>query len=271
MIRKIPGVDYITRKTMLNPSKIEWVERCCNHYIGCAHGCTYPCYARVISRRSPVSWNQVGVAENVLELIIAEIPKLRANHLDSEEILLSSMSDPYQPLEKELQLTREIIKVLIEHKMRFRILTKSDLVARDFELLQQSPFAKVGFTIITLEDRIRRTWEPKADKIEARIRALEEAHTTWELQTFVSMEPIILEVTNPIAIIEELADVVDFWIFGAHNYAPRKLEHFYVPLRKAIIQECERRGLQYLIKKELREIKLKGKSYHMNLKGYWQY
>lgn len=271
MIRRIPGVEYITRKTMLNPSKIEWVERCCNHYIGCAHGCTYPCYARVISRRSPISWAQVGVAENVLELIKAEIPKLRADHLDSEEILLSSMSDPYQPLEQELKLTRRILKILIKENMRFRILTKSGLVERDYELLTKARDAKIGFTFITLEDRIRKTWEPGADPIHERMEALIRAHVNYALPTFVSMEPIILGVTKPLEILATLKDYVDFWIFGAHNYAPRKLQHYYQPLRKKLIDYCEEQGLSYLIKKELREIQLKEKSYQMKLKGFGQY
>jgi len=254
-LQKLPSVEYITRKTLLNPSKIEWVDRCCNHYVGCAHGCKYPCYARLISRRSPEAWSQVKVVENALELIEKEIPKLKEQKLHREEILLSSMTDPYQPIEREQELTNRILRVFIREKMRFKILTKSDLITRDLELLTNAHHARMGFTFITLDEKQRKLWEPNSSSINARSEALLKAHYTYNLPTFVSMEPIILGVTKPLEIIEEFADEVDFWIFGKHNYAPMNLEHHYVAMREQIIKECRERGLKYLIKEELLEVK----------------
>ena len=266
-LKRLPGVDYVWRKTILNPSAIEWVDRCCNHYYGCLHGCTYPCYARLISRQNPEAWGTVQVAVNALDIIEKEIPIIKQRGHDKDEILLSSMTDPYQQIEAHQFLTQRIIKVLIREDLRFKILTKSNLVSRDYELLSTAKHGRVGFTLITLDDEQRKIWEPMAASIPQRTQALFGAKYNYELQTFVSMEPIILGVTKPLEIIEEFSDVVDFWIFGKHNYAPRNMQHHYVAIREKLIQKCEELELKYLIKQELMELRPK---YQTNLKSYWQ-
>lgn len=260
-LERLPGVEYQERKSILNTSKIEWVERCCNHYLGCVHGCTYPCYARLISRKSPEAWSEVKVASNALEIIEKEIPLLKKRGHGEDEILLSSMSDPYQQIEAFQLLTNRILKVLIREDMRFKILTKSELVSRDYELISKANHGRVGFTLITLDDNQRMIWEPLAGRIHQRTQALLDAKYNFELTTFVSMEPIILGVTKPLEIIEELADVVDFWIFGKHNYAPMNMQHHYIPIREKIINKCKELGLNYLIKAELKEEQAKFKDY----------
>lgn len=267
-LNRLPGVHYVWRKTILNPSSIEWVDRCCNHFYGCIHGCTYPCYARLLSRQNPEAWGTVQVAINALDIIEHEIPILKKRGHDKDEILLSSMTDPYQPIEQKQLLTQRIIRVLIRENMRFKILTKSPLVARDYELLTTAKHARVGFTVITLDEEHRKKWEPHTGSIYARTSAILGAKYNWDLQTFMSVEPIILGVTKPLEIIEEFADVVDFWIFGLHNYSTINKKHHYVGIRERIIQKCEELGLKYLIKAELKEIRPK---FQTNLKSYWQY
>lgn len=271
MVVKLQGVEYITRKTMLNTSKIEWVERCCNHYVGCSHGCVYPCYARVISRRSSEEWCKPKVVENAVELVEQEIPKLRAKKLHREWILLSSMTDPYQKIERMQNLTQRILRVFIREKMRFRILTKSALIERDYDLLTNARDAQLGFSFCTLDDKQRALWEPGADPIGERMDALMRAHVDYALPTFVSMEPIILGVTKPLEILQALKDYVDFWIFGTHNYAPGNMKHHYLPIREQLIKYCEEHGLYYLIKKELQEVVPKTESYHMSMQDFFQY
>ena len=252
---------------MLNPSKIEYVDFNCNHFKGCWHNCQYPCYARTISREKEERWIQVRKVENACELIgsLKEIRKMSAfqkKHGRPGVIMVSSMCDPYPPIEEAINHTNQVLRSLLQFKYHLRILTKSSLVMRDAYLFkgEYKPLVKVGFTIITLDDELRAEWEPNASPIEDRIKALKSLHDSG-VYTWVSVEPIIIGTTNPIAIIEELFPWVDEFIFGKHNYNynPLLVKPAYVKIRQELIRRCEwlkeRDHIKsYLIKKELREI-----------------
>lgn len=248
-------ISQITRKTMLGESKIEYQSWYCNPYEGCSHGCKYPCYARLIKRQYYEDWIQPKFISNAIELLNAEIPKLLPK-LKHRHIMLSSSTDAYQPIEQELKLTRQIVKLFIKHGLWFDILTKNVLVGRDFDLLTKyhSRYGRVGFTIITLNEQSRKAWEPGASPIDSRIYVLKDAHDRG-IHTWVSCEPIILGTTDPVKIIEELHEYVDHWVFGKHNYG-QDLAHDwqYARIRERIIQACDERGLSFLIKKELADV-----------------
>jgi DNA repair photolyase len=87
-------------------------------------------------------------------------------------VLISSVTDAYQPIEAKYELTRGCLEVLLEHGYRVDILTKSDLVLRDLDLLKRFDVVEVGFTVTSMDDAVRRAFEPGASPIEARLVAL---------------------------------------------------------------------------------------------------
>ena len=162
-------IGETTCKTIINTSGIEGVDYAVNPYIGCAHGCTY-CYARFMTRwyHKGEKWGSfVDVKKNAVECIRREAPKKKHG-----VILFSSVTDAYQPIEKETKLTRELLKVLAEYDLAVEILTKSSLVQRDLDILGDFTRSEVGLTITGLDDDVRRAFEPGTSPIKERIDTL---------------------------------------------------------------------------------------------------
>jgi DNA repair photolyase len=173
-------VGEITCKTLMGRSGIESVDYAINPYLGCAHACVY-CYARFMRRMGHKGerWGSfVDAKVNALERLKAEVPKRMTGI-----VLLSSVTDPYQPLEKKYELTRGSLELLLERQFPVSILTKSDLVLRDLDLIRKFDTIEVGFTLTTIHDSARRAFEPGASPVERRLEALrelsEEGIPTW--------------------------------------------------------------------------------------------
>ena len=167
-------------KTILGKSGIGGVDYSVNPYLGCAHGCAY-CYARFMRRmgHKGEDWGSfVDAKVNALERLRVETPRRRKG-----KVLLSSVTDPYQPLERKYELTRGSLQILLEHQFPISILTKSDLVLRDLDIIRKFDVCEVGFTITALDDEVRRAFEPGASPVEARLAALKELSaegvSTW--------------------------------------------------------------------------------------------
>lgn len=99
----------------------EYAALACNLYCGCSHGCLY-CYApSCLQRKREVFHSEVSPRVGVIEAL----RKDAAGHAGTyERVLLSFTSDPYQPAQNELGLTREALEVLVEHRVPFQVLTK---------------------------------------------------------------------------------------------------------------------------------------------------
>jgi DNA repair photolyase len=134
----------------------------------------------------------VDVKTNIATLISEELARKKAKN---GLILLSSVTDPYQPVEEKYELTRNCLKHLLRYNRRISILTKSALVTRDIDLLSQFKECEVGFTITTYDDSIREVLEPEASPIEQRISALQTLHDQG-ISTYVFLGPIIPVLTE---------------------------------------------------------------------------
>ena len=159
----------ITCKSILSLSKIPKVDYVINPYVGCEHGCVY-CYAIFMKRLTdhPEPWGRfVDVKVNALEQLRRDLRRSRPG-----EILLSSVTDPYQPVEKKYGVTRACLEILQQVKLPVSILTKSALVLRDIDLLKHMKRVDVGFTITTLNDELRKLFEPRSSPIEERFKAV---------------------------------------------------------------------------------------------------
>jgi DNA repair photolyase len=134
-----------------------------NPYTGCPHGCLY-CYAASYIPR----FSECRPKADLLERLAREIAKVDPGTL----VAIANSSDPYPPAEKALGLTRSCLEMLRVGKMRVQVVTKSDLVCRDSDLLAKMR-ATVSITITTLQNDISRALEPGAPLPERRLQAIE--------------------------------------------------------------------------------------------------
>ncbi len=165
-------VKEILAKSALVRSRIPGVEFVINPYLGCAHACRY-CYAvfmRKYSRyHAQAPWGSfVEVKVNLLEVLRQELRRKKR----PGKAMLASVCDPYQPLEGKYRLTRGCLELLQEYGWGAEILTKSPLVLRDLDLIKSMAGARVGFSIGTDDEEVRRVLEPRAPAIRLRIAAL---------------------------------------------------------------------------------------------------
>ncbi|MBO0697500.1 MAG: radical SAM protein [Zavarzinella sp.] len=167
-----------------------------NPYTGCAFGCSY-CYAASFAPddRSVESWGRwVVVKQNAIDLL-----KRARRDLRGKSIYISSVTDPYQPIEKHLELTRDILRELVHHQPRLVIQTRSPLVVRDIDLIGQFEVAQVNMTVTTDSEEVRRAFEPACPGNQQRLDAIATVRAVG-IQTCITMTPLL-----PVADAEEFA------------------------------------------------------------------
>lgn len=140
-----------------------------NPYLGCSHACCY-CYARFMTRMGHVGedWGSfVDAKVNAVETLRGEVAKKPYGR-----VLLSSVTDPYQPNERQYKLTRGCLEVLQDNGFRVDILTKSDLVLRDLDIISKFNEIEIGLTLTAMDDQVRLAFEPGASTVHERLDAL---------------------------------------------------------------------------------------------------
>jgi DNA repair photolyase len=173
-------VREIECKSILTKSGIEGVDYAINPYVGCGHGCVY-CYATFMKRFTghKEDWGTfVDVKVNAAEVLARQMRRAKRGN-----IAIGTVTDPYQPLERKHKITHACLDVLTAYGFPVSILTKSDLVLRDLDILRRLRDVEVGFTIATLDEQVRRVFEPRSSPIPARLAALsgltEVGISTW--------------------------------------------------------------------------------------------
>lgn len=212
-------VQEILAKSILSRSGI--TDYCLNPYVGCLHGCRY-CYADFMKRytghREP--WGRfLDARVNAPALLQGEVKAKRVG-----EVMISSVTDPYNPVEERLRLTRRCLEILVEATWPFFVQTKSPLVLRDMDLFLKSPVCSVGVTITTDDEDVRRILEPGAGEIPDRLQTLDELHSHG-VRTFAFVGPI-LPMRDPEALARRIAPCVDLVYLDRMNY-PRKVLSLY--------------------------------------------
>ena len=208
-------VQEITIKTALVNSRIPGVDYVINPFLGCAHGCRY-CYAvfmRKYSHHHPAApWGSfVEVKVNIVEVLRSELR--RKKHRG--RALLSSVCDPYQPLEHRYRLTRGCLEALGEYGWGIDILTRSPLVTRDLDIFVVAPDVTVGLSIPTDDDSVRRVLEPHSPPIGARLTALKKLHAAG-IHTWAFVAPILP--MNPTRLYEAIEPYISHLIVDPLNY-----------------------------------------------------
>jgi DNA repair photolyase len=156
-------------KSVLNKSGL--ADYSVNCYTGCAHGCVY-CYARFASRFSHPNqpWGSfVDIKANAPDVLAREVKRRPVGH-----VMLSSVCDAWQPVEKDTLLTRRCLEILLPRGFEISALTKSALARRDFDLLAKGN-VEFGVTVTTLDPHLASIIEPGASPPTERLAVLEEA------------------------------------------------------------------------------------------------
>ena len=144
-------MHFVNAKTILTPHSM-------NIYRGCSHGCIY-CDSRSKCYQFTHDFEDIEVKQNAPELLEAALKKKRKRCM----IGTGSMSDPYIPLEKELLLTRRCLEIIDCYNFGATLITKSDLVLRDLDILtriNQKTKAVIQMTLTTADDTLCKKIEP---------------------------------------------------------------------------------------------------------------
>ena len=202
-------IHEIEAKHILTKSKLPGLGYCINPYVGCQHACVY-CYARFMKRftNHEEAWGTFAdVKVNAAALFEKDFKKTKPG----EGAFFGSVTDCYQPLEATYQLTRSILQQIAEcPECEFRpsILTKSDLVLRDMDLLKRIPGTSVGFSVALTNEKSRQLFEPCGSPIKQRIAALQELHEAG-IETYAFLGPILPGITDLPTIFTSLEGIVD--------------------------------------------------------------
>jgi DNA repair photolyase len=180
-------------------------------YMGCAfgdRGCGVYCYAAELpigqyTRRKWGTWVNAKVnAAEVLSRDLDGVPDRSALR-----IFMSSASDPYQPAEAKLRITRSLFEVFAQKPVGLLVQTRSPLVEKDFDVLQRLPFVWLSMTVETDDDAVRRALTPTCPSIERRLKAMRQARELG-IKVQAAVSPMLPANVDNFATI--LADSADF-------------------------------------------------------------
>jgi len=210
-----------------------------NPYRGCEFGCRY-CYARYthefLEMGPPDFERKIYFKENAAWLLAQELKKLKPG----TEIALGTATDPYQPLERRLEITRSLLEVFAERGgFKLGIVTKSALVTRDIDLLQAVAKVNqltVSFTVTTTDRKLARILEPRAPRPDLRFRALDELRQAG-IRAGVMCAPLLPGITDSRSSIESVARAASdagacFLFAGALFLKPCSLPTFFEFVRE---------------------------------------
>jgi DNA repair photolyase len=282
-------INEIATNSYVIASKLPDANYVINPYGGCTHKCIY-CYAEFIKRFTGHAQDVWG---DFLDVKVCKKPINLNKIKNSDTVLIGSVTDPYNPYERKYKVTQKILKQLVNCEANIEILTKSDFVLEDMDIIKQFKNIKVGISLNTLDDCFRKLTELRAPSVEKRVKALETLKEAG-ISTYLFMSPIFPYITDFKAIIERIKSYADYICFENLNlrgaYLPRVLEFIksYFPnlvdayneiyilkdgsywqnLEKEIIDYCESNNVNYRmyfyhdkIKKQ-QNIAFKGENYN---------
>jgi DNA repair photolyase len=178
--RSIPTTYYVDHSRSIlayNESPDLGFRYSINPYRGCEHGCIY-CYARpsheYLGFSSGIDFeSKILIKPNAAALLQDE---LRSPSWEPQVVVFSGNTDCYQPVERQMQLTRQCVQVFLNHRHPFSIVTKNALVQRDLDLLRELASMNLVFVIIsvtTLDSVLARALEPRTSAPHKRLETIE--------------------------------------------------------------------------------------------------
>lgn len=186
-------IKEVECKNIITKSQLPGADFVVNPFIGCLHNCTY-CYACFMKRFTGhrEDWGSfVDVKKDIGLKTAKEIKKIPPG----STILLSSVTDPYQPIERKYRATRAFLENVLDNDVNISILTKSSLVERDIDLLKKLKSVQIGLSFSSHDDKIRRIFEPGTSSVENKIQTLSRLNLEG-LLTYAFLGPILPGITN---------------------------------------------------------------------------
>lgn len=198
----------VERGRLLEPCSLDLFNYQIDPYAGCAHHCVY-CYTQ---NDPPLDWDsEVGTLAGLRVRLAGELDSIRP-----QTIYMGMNTDPYQPVEEELRQTRTVLEHLACRGFAVCVLTKSDLVLRDMDLIRSMPGSTVGFSVAFAHENVRRLFEKGSGSTQSRTNALERLKRN-RIETYVLIDPVIPYITEVGPLIESVAPHVEtIWIYSLH-------------------------------------------------------
>lgn len=203
----------VPTRTYVSKSKIPGNDYVINPYVGCPHKCVY-CYAEYMRKFSghPEAWG------DFLDVKVCPVP-LKPGMLFRTNVLLSSVTDPYNPYEQKYEVTRKVIKQLAYCQAHVRVLSKSALIVRDLEIFKQFKHFEAALSFSSADEAFRLRAEPGASSVEDKVSALKTLHENG-IKTAVMLAPIFPEITDWKKVIELTRPYTDRYGFDSLNMRP---------------------------------------------------
>lgn len=191
------------QRNIIKPCELDGFNYQIDPYLGCEHGCHY-CYTQ-----NRFDWNdEIQTYDNLREKLTAELSSLKP-----QKIYLGMNTDPYQPVEEEFRQTRTVLEVLSEHDFSATILTKSNLVVRDIDILKDVPGASIGISIAFQNDVERKLFEENTVSNTDRILALNKLKSEG-IKTYALICPVMPYITDVDVLINQVHPQADsIWIY----------------------------------------------------------
>jgi len=235
----------------------EFNELAVNLFTGCGHQCIY-CYGADVTHQSRESFDKQPKIRVTAWDVLKSAQVLRERG-ETRRVLCCFITDPYQPIEQDTQLTRKCIMALHEAGLNVIILTKGgERSMRDFDLLTPKDAYATTLTCLKPEDSMK--WEPYASLPKERITALKEAHKLG-IETWVSFEPVIYP-SDTIALLNKTFPFVGHYKVGTMNYHPHSKSINWKEFGFSIKRIMDSMGVKYYFKKDLlREMEINPKNF----------
>ncbi|MDM8535829.1 hypothetical protein QUF70_03665 [Desulfobacterales bacterium HSG17] len=200
------NIKSCNTRSILTPCTLQGINYQIDPYIGCEHYCYY-CYAL---NQAETDWRkEIFIHEDIASRLESELAEL-----EPQTIYMGWQTDPYQPCESECRQTRQVLELLQRNGFSASILTKSDLVLRDMDLLQNMDSASVSFSLAFNDNATRRLFEANTIDNEKRIEALCQLKEAG-LKTGALLCPVIPYITDAVKLIDLLTPCTDvIWIYG---------------------------------------------------------
>ncbi len=248
----------IKRKSLLYKSGVEYADFCLNHVEGCAHGCNFPCYAKQMAKRfgkvkKDSDWLKPKLVVNALELLDKEIPKYKDQ---IKFVHLCFMTDAFMYKYPEVgDMTLKIIEKLNKNNIKCNVLTKGIYPKTLTNKEKYSIANEYGITLVSLNNKFKKEYEPYSAHYLARIKSLKFLHDQV-LKTWVSIEPYPTPNIDKNQNLQKLLNSIKFVdriIFGKLNYNVVSSQFkdnglFYERCANQVIEFCERNNIEYHIK-----------------------
>lgn len=226
----------------------EYARLATNPYRGCGHKCSY-CYVPKVLRMSRDEFdNEVKPRPDFLDKLKKDAAKYKYARI-TEQVLLCFTTDPYNPLDAELGLTRQVIQELQAHGLAICALTKGGSRAlRDIDLFRPG-IDSFASTLTTLDDAVSLEWESEAALPQDRIDTLKKFYDRG-VSTWVSLEPVY-DTEAAMEIIQRTHKFVDLFKVGRINYHRLTKMIDWQGFTTEVVGLLNRLGSNYYIKKDL--------------------